>query len=218
MPLLGRFARLAPSSSSSSSSSPSPPPSTLPPTRSLLCPCSSLSGSDRVVVFLVLVAVVWLCVLVLYVQDSARHSPLQPHSEHLHVLNNARGLELPQWTPSQEEEGNTASEAAAAEAAAADVTPRTHHTASRASTSAASSSRPSGAGKDGAVAVSAPSGEAAWAALPNAAVIVLTYNRPTYLKQALDQLHAVHSTLTPHHATPLHTPHSPHALADGVRV
>ena len=45
-------------------------------------------------------------------------------------------------------------------------------------------------------AASAPSVEAAWAALPKPAVIVLTYNRPTYLKQALDQLHQVHSSHT----------------------
>ena len=139
-----------------------------------LCPCAALSTSDRVVVFLVLVAALWLSGLVLYIHAS-RTAPLTAHAHHnVH----SRGLDahLPQQPqlPWEDEEGHTAAASPPPKGPTIAAPP-----AVRASASASSASFASSASQLSAL---------SWAAMPSPAVIVLTYNRPTYLRQTLDAL------------------------------
>ena len=157
---------------------PSPPPSrslysrlpsSFSPSPASLCTaCSELPGTDRVVVFLVVVVLIWLGGIAVYLQ-SAQLQGLRPHS---HAMVNSVQL-------------STAIATTTTTISSTDTVEADTHT------SVGSVDTPVQVRVvkfDDSAPTSAAGEPASWAALPYAAILVMTYNRPTYLQRALERV------------------------------
>ena len=153
------------------SSSPTPASSSL-SSPSLCSACSELPGTDRIVIFLVVVVLVWLGGIAFYLQ-SEQTLGLRPHRHAM--VNSAHHGSLTAIVHEPTFSGAADTTTATAEPVAVPV----QHVSIDTSAATAAAGEPS-----------------SWSALPNAAILVMTYNRPTYLQRALE--HIVNASGFPH--------------------